>query len=101
MIFQRSSELAIQATLFLAQQAPGKLSPAREIAKHVGAPQAYLAKILHRLTSAGMVRSFRGPGQGMELGRTPSSITLASLIHAVEGSKAENACVLGLGLCTA
>ena len=32
MFFQHSSELAIQATLFLAQQAPGKLSPVREIA---------------------------------------------------------------------
>jgi Rrf2 family iron-sulfur cluster assembly transcriptional regulator len=98
-LFQHSSELAIRATLFLAQQAPGKLSPVHEIAAHVGVSEAYLAKILQRLASAGMVRSFRGPGKGMELGRAPDAITLASLIEAMEGAKAPNECVLGLGVC--
>lgn len=99
MLFQHSSELAIRATLFLAQQAPGKLSPVHEIAAHAGVSKAYLAKILQRLASAGMVRSFRGPGKGMELGRAPDAITLASLIEAMEGVKAPDECVLGLGVC--
>ena len=100
MLFQHSSELAIQATLFLAQQAPGKLSPVHEIAAHAGVSEAYLAKILQRLASAGMVRSFRGPGKGMELGRAPDAITLASLIEAMQGAKAPDECVLGLGVCS-
>ena len=100
MLFQHSSELAIQATLFLAQQAPGKLSPVHEIAAHAGVSEAYLAKILQRLTSAGLVRSFRGPGRGMELGRAPDAITLASLIEAMEGVKSSDECVLGLGVCS-
>jgi Rrf2 family iron-sulfur cluster assembly transcriptional regulator len=100
MLFQHASELAIRATLFLAQQAPGKLSPVHEIAAHVGASEAYLAKILQRLTGAGMVRSFRGPGRGIELGRAPEAITLASLIEAMEGAKASDECVLGLGVCS-
>jgi Rrf2 family iron-sulfur cluster assembly transcriptional regulator len=100
MLLQHSSELAIQATLFLAQQAPGKLSPVHEIATHAGASEAYLAKILQRLASAGLVRSFRGPGKGMELGRAPEAITLASLIEAMEGTKAPDECVLGLGVCS-
>jgi Rrf2 family iron-sulfur cluster assembly transcriptional regulator len=100
MLFQHSSELAIQATLFLAQQAPGKLSPVHEIADHTGVSEAYLAKILQRLASAGIVRSFRGPGKGMELGRAPDAITLASLIEAMEGTKAPDECVLGLGVCS-
>lgn len=99
-LFQHSSELAIQATLFLAQQAPGKLSPVREIAAHAGISEAYLAKILQRLVSAGMVRSFRGPGKGMELGRAPDAITLASLMEAMEGVKPPDECVLGLGVCS-
>ena len=100
MIFQRASELTIRAMIFLAQQGPGKLSPAHEIARHVGASETYLAKIMHRLASAGLIRSFRGPGKGMELGRAPSTITLASLIRAVEGVKTEGDCVLGLGNCS-
>lgn len=100
MFLQHSSELAIRATLFLAQQAPGKLSPVHEIAADAGVSEAYLAKILQRLTSVGLVRSFRGPGRGMELGRAPDTITLASLIQAVEGLKSSDECVLGLGVCS-
>ncbi|MBI4446139.1 MAG: Rrf2 family transcriptional regulator [Acidobacteria bacterium] len=100
MILHRSSELAIQAALFLAQQAPGKLSPVHEIAAHTGVSEAYLSKVLQPLTSAGLVRSFRGFGKGMELARSPERITLSSLIHATQGVLASDACVLGLGICS-
>jgi Rrf2 family transcriptional regulator, iron-sulfur cluster assembly transcription factor len=86
--------------LFLAEQAPGKLSPVREIASHYGVSEAYLAKILQRLASCGLVRSFRGPGKGTELGRAPDAISLATVICAVEGPKELENCVLGLGLCS-
>jgi Rrf2 family iron-sulfur cluster assembly transcriptional regulator len=99
-IFQHASELAIRATVFLAQQAPGKLSPVHEIAAHTGVSEAYLAKILQKLASARLVRSFRGPGKGMELGRAAGTITLASLILVMEGSKKADECVLGLGACS-
>ena len=71
-----------------------------EIAAHSGISEAYLAKILQRLTGSGLVRSFRGPGKGMELGRAPDSISLAAVISAVEGPRELDACVLGLGLCS-
>lgn len=98
--FHHASEYAIRATVFLARQVPGKLSPVREIAAAVGVSEAYLAKIFQQLTSAGLVRSFRGPGKGMELGRPASKITLASLIRVMEGLKAADECVLGLGTCS-
>jgi Rrf2 family transcriptional regulator, iron-sulfur cluster assembly transcription factor len=100
LLLQHASELAIRATLFLAQQAPGKLSPVHEIAAHSDVSEAYLAKILQRLAICGLVRSFRGPGKGMELGRAPDAISLAAVIEAVEGPKEPEICVLGLGLCS-
>jgi Rrf2 family protein len=100
MILQRSSELAIRAALFLAQQAPGKLSPVHEIAARTGVSKAYLAKILQRLAGAGLVRSFRGPGKGMELGRAPAFINLDSIVCAIEGPRTEDECVLGIGICS-
>ena len=100
MILHRSSELAIQAALFLAQQAPGKLSPVREIAIYTGASEAYLSKVLQHLVNEGLVRSFRGSGKGMELARAPVRITLSALIRAAQGPLASNACVLGLGICS-
>jgi Rrf2 family iron-sulfur cluster assembly transcriptional regulator len=100
LLFQHASELAIRATLFLAQQAPGKLTPAHEIAADAGVSEAYLAKILQRLAGSGLVRSFRGPGKGMELGRAPETISLSSVIRAMEGTKEVEDCVLGLGTCS-
>jgi len=98
-LFQHSSELALRAALFLAQQVPGKLSPVHEIAAQAGVSEAYLAKILQRLASSGLVRSFRGPGKGMELGKAPEAISLASVIRAVEGTKDAD-CVLGFDACS-
>ena len=100
MLLQRSSELAIRAAIFLAQQKPGKLSPVHEIAAETGGSPAYLAKILQRLAGAGLVRSFRGPGKGMELGRAPELINLSSVIQAVEGPAEKERCVLGLAVCS-
>jgi Rrf2 family iron-sulfur cluster assembly transcriptional regulator len=100
MILQRSSELAIRAAFFLAHQAPGKLSPAHEIAAHAGVSEPYLAKILQRLSAAGLIQSFRGPGRGMKLARPANTITLASLVLVMEGSNKTKACVLGLPACS-
>jgi Rrf2 family transcriptional regulator, iron-sulfur cluster assembly transcription factor len=99
MLFQHASEIAIRATVFLAQQSPGKLSPVREVAARAGVPEAYLAKIFQRLSRAGLVRSFRGPGKGVELGRAPRTITLAALVRAAEGQVISDGCVFGLASC--
>ncbi len=95
-----TSELAIRAALFLALQPPGKLTPVREIAKGTGLSEPYLAKIIQRLTSAGLVRAFRGPGGGIELGRAPQAITLASIVSAMQGHSRSESCVLGLRGCS-
>ena len=98
-LYSHSSELAIRAALFLALQPPGKLSPVHEIAEGTGLSSSYLAKILGRLTAAGLVRAFRGPGRGMELGRAPQSITLAAVVRAMDGPMQPERCVLGLRAC--
>ena len=95
-----ASELAIRAALYLALQPPGKLSPVHEIAAGTGLPAPYLAKIMRRLICAGLVRAFRGPGGGVELGRPPEAIPLAAVVRAVEGEARMAGCVLGLGNCT-
>ncbi|MBI3933870.1 MAG: Rrf2 family transcriptional regulator [Acidobacteria bacterium] len=100
MLFQRSTVVAIQALVFLAHQAPGKLSPTHEIAAQAQVPEAYLAKVLQRLTLAGLVRAFRGSGKGVELGRAAEAISLSSVIIAAQGSLESDKCVLGLHVCS-
>lgn len=100
MLFHRGSELAIRATVFLSLQPPGKLSPVHEIADATGASQAYLAKILQRLSLAGLIRAFRGPGRGMELGHAPEKISLGAVVEAMEGPPGPEWCVLGSKFCS-
>ena len=100
LIFARVTEVAIQALVFLAQQAPGKLSPTHEIAAKAGVPEAYLAKILQRLSVAGLVRSFRGSGKGIELGRSADEIRLSSVVITAQGSMDSDRCILGFNVCS-
>lgn len=95
-----ASELAIRAAMHLAAQPPGKLTPVHEIATGTGLPAAYLAKIMRYLIRDGLVRAFRGPGGGVELGRSPESISLAALMRAVEGDTHTDTCILGIGGCS-
>jgi Rrf2 family iron-sulfur cluster assembly transcriptional regulator len=99
-LYSHTTELAIRAALFLALQPPGKLSPVREIARATRLPEPYLAKILQRLAAAGLVRAFRGPGGGLELGRDPKAINLWSIACAVEDRAKPDQCVLGLQVCS-
>ncbi len=101
MLYSHASELAIRAALFLARQPPGRLCPVREIAHATGLSEAYLAKILRRLTTTGLVRGFRGPGRGMGLARAPEDITLWMLVRATEGPERPEWCALGLKACSA
>lgn len=95
-----AAELAIRAAIHLALQPPGKLSPIRHIAAGTGLPPAYLAKIMRLLIRAGLVRAFRGPGGGVELGRPPDQISLSALVRAVEGESPAERCILGMGTCS-
>jgi Rrf2 family protein len=92
--------MAIRAALFLALQPSGKLSPIREIAEQTGLPEPYLAKIVRQLSSAGLVRAFRGPGGGITLSRSPQAISLWNIVRAIEGSPETELCMLGLQGCS-
>ncbi len=100
MLFHHASELAIRATLFLSLQPPGKLTPVHEIASETGVSEAYLAKVLQRLTTAGLMRAFRGPGRGMELAHASEEITLGAVVQAMEGPPGPEWCVLGRKFCS-
>lgn len=100
LFYTSASEMAIRAALFLALQPPGKLSTIHDIAHSTGLPQPYLAKIIRRLTCAGLVRAFRGPGGGIELGRAPQAISLGGIVRTVEGPRRPDWCVLGVHGCS-
>jgi Rrf2 family protein len=100
MLYGHAAEVAIRAALYLAGRPPGELSPVHEVAKATKLPNAYLSKVIQRLAQAGLVRTFRGPGGGIELGKSPEAITLWSLVCATEGPSDVNRCALGIGNCS-
>jgi len=100
MLYGHAAEIAIRAGLYLAGRPPGELSPVREIAKATKLPSPYLSKVVQRLAQAGLVRTFRGPGGGIELGKSPEAITLWSLVCAADGPADVNRCALGIGNCS-
>ncbi|MFB3818325.1 MAG: Rrf2 family transcriptional regulator [Candidatus Methylomirabilales bacterium] len=91
--------LATRAALFLALQPPDRLAPIHEIARSLGLPRPYLAKVIQQLTAAGLVVAQRGPGGGLRLARPPRAISLWDVVRAVEGPSEVQICALGLQAC--
>jgi len=100
MRFGHSAEAAIRAALYLASRPPGELSSIKDIAASTKLSKPYLSKVIQQLAREGLVRTFRGPGGGIELRKPPEAITLWSLVRATEGPGDPDRCALGIGNCS-
>jgi Rrf2 family iron-sulfur cluster assembly transcriptional regulator len=99
MIFSHSTEYAIRAITFLAQQPAGTLVGAREISRAEKIPMPFLWKILQKLARQRIVRSFKGLHGGYELARPADQITIQAMLDATDGEHDAGRCVLGLSQC--
>ncbi len=72
--------------------------PVREVARILGIPQSFLAKLVQRAARRGWVVTRKGPGGGMLLGVEPSTLRLMEIVETLEGRVLEQ-CVLGLPEC--
>lgn len=99
MVYRRSAQLALQASLLLALEPPGVSRRVREIAEALDVPATYLAKVLQGLTRSGLLRAVRGPGGGVRLARPAQEICLWDVLAAVEPPGEFDQCFLGLGQC--
>ena len=91
----RLSNLADYAIITLCQAAThcgdGRVSAA-ELAAETGLPVPTVQRLVSRLTAAGLLRSVRGVGGGLQLGRPAAAINVADIVEAVEGPIALTAC---------
>ncbi|MEP2735310.1 MAG: SUF system Fe-S cluster assembly regulator [Erythrobacter sp.] len=94
----RLSNLADYAVVAMCQAARhcggGRVSAA-ELAAETGLPAPTVQKVVSKLTHAGLMRSVRGAGGGLQLARPAAAISLADIVEAVEGPIALTACVEG------
>jgi Rrf2 family protein len=95
----RKGDYAIRVVLDLAAYPPGTVVGLQDVGRRQGIPPAYLFKIVQALSSAGLVRTFRGVGGGARLERPSAEVTLRQVIEAVEGPILLNRCVLRAGEC--
>jgi len=101
-MLSQTSEHAIRAVLFLAQQPVDEHVPADRVAAALGAPANYLGKTLNRLARSGLLASVRGPAGGFRLLRRPEDITLADVAGSVdEAPPPARICLLGNRPCQA
>ena len=92
----RLSNLADYAVITMSQAAKhcgdGRVSAA-ELASETGLPVPTVQRLVSKLTAAGLLRSVRGAGGGLQLGRPAAAITVADIVEAVEGPIGLTACV--------
>ncbi len=72
---------------------------ARELAEDVHLPAPMVSKILKTMARGGLVRSQRGSHGGYELATAPQDLTVADIIHVLEGPVALTQCTESLSLC--
>ena len=92
----RLSSMADYAVVVMAAAARhcgGVRVSAGQLASETGVPAPTVQKLVSRLSSAGLLRSSRGVGGGLQLARPAAAITLADIIEAVEGPIAMTACL--------
>lgn len=66
---------------------------AGDLAGETGLPLPTVHKLVSLLSKAGLLRSLRGAGGGLQLARPAAAITLADIVEAVEGPIALTSCV--------
>ncbi len=93
----RLNRLTDYAVVVMAQMAQrgDDVRTAPQISEQTGVPRPTVAKILNALSHDCLVASQRGAAGGYTLSRPAQQITVAEIIHALEGPIALTACVDG------
>src|SRR5262249_48566567 len=91
---------AIRAAVALARLPGGTFAGAAHVAKEIGAPQNYLAKLLQILAREGLLESQKGLHGGFRLARDPRKITLLDVVEPIEQVTRWSGCILGHSECS-
>lgn len=101
-MFSKACEYAIRATIYIAvQSSQDKRVSLKDIAKEIGSPEAFTAKILQQLSRNKIVDSVKGPSGGFTIDKqSMSKIRLSQIVTAIDGDSIYKGCGLGLKECS-
>lgn len=94
-MFSQTGLYALQALLHLARHGNGAHTPAAHMARELGIPATYLAKVLQRLAREGILEASRGARGGYRLLADPSKLTVARAVAVFQDLRASDTCLLG------
>jgi Rrf2 family protein len=80
-------EYGLIALRQMAMKPLGTVFTAKELAKECELPYELLAKVLQKLSRAGIIRSLQGVRGGYSLARRPEEVTVSTVIRVIEESK--------------
>lgn len=101
MLFSKTCEYAIRATIYIAQQSKeDKKVAIKDIAKGIDSPEHFIAKILQNLSKKGFISSTKGPNGGFFIDKKGRKTTIADIVLLVDGDSLFTNCVLGLKQCS-
>lgn len=100
-MFSKACEYGIRAVLFITVHSlQNKRTRLKEIAKEIGAPEAFVAKVLQKLVKQKILVSSTGPKGGFYI--EPDDIEntkLIQIVRAIDGDQIFVGCALGLPKC--
>jgi Rrf2 family protein len=100
MILSRTSEYALQALIYLAAQPNGAAVLNRDVARYLGVPAPYLAKILKEFVKHRLLVSYKGRGGGYAIHPAAFEVSIRTIVELTEGRDAFEGCLLGLKVCS-
>lgn len=91
----------MRAVFYIARSTQeGRKVGIREIAGNIKSPEAFLAKILQKLSKEGIVQSTKGPNGGFYLDQDNLSRPIADIVLSIDGNGLMTGCGLGLDYCS-
>lgn len=100
-MFSKACEYGFRAVVCIAAcDKDGERIGLKEVAERTDSPVAFTAKILQKLSRAGLVHSMKGPGGGFEIPPDlAKKVRLSEIVKAIDGDDVYTGCALGLSQC--
>ena len=101
-MFSKATEYALRATIYIAQKSSDEKNVGlAEIARAIGSPQSFTAKILQLLTKNNkVISSVRGPNGGFYITAKAKKLPVRSVLEAMGEDEILEKCALGLKHCS-
>jgi Rrf2 family protein len=99
MLLSMQSDYALRVLLDIASSQETRGIITRVIAERQHVPRVFLTKIIAQLATNGFLRTQRGKGGGVSLGREPSEINILEVVEVFEGQLHSNSCTIADEFC--